>query len=75
MKVGDVMLIQDANAVRGNWQIGQVQRLHCSNDDACRKVDIRYRVPTKERCSIMNRAVKNTVILLPVEDNNTDIIH
>ena len=66
VKVGDIVLIKDTNAVRGNWHLGQIDKLHYGNDNVCRKVDI--------RCNIISRAVQNIVILLPVEENVTNNI-
>ena len=74
VKGGDIVLIKDTNAVRGNWQLGQIDNLHYGNDNVCRKVDIRYKIPVNKRCNIISRAVQNIVILLPVEENVTNNI-
>ena len=74
VKVGDIVLIKDTNAVRGNWQLGQIDKLHYGNDNVCRKVGIRYKIPVNKRCNIISRAVQNIGILLPVEENVTNNI-
>ena len=67
--VGDVVIVKDANAIRGDWQIGQVEKVYCGNDQICRKVDVRYKVPINKKCSIMRRAVQSIVVLLPTEED------
>ena len=67
--VGDIVMVKDVNAIRGNWQIGQVEKIYCGYDQIRRKIDIRYKIPINKRCSIMRRAVQSIVILLPIEEN------
>ena len=69
VRVGDIVIVKDANAIRGDWQIGQVEKIYSGNDQICRKVDVRYKVPINKKCSIMRRAVQSIVVLLPIEED------
>ena len=70
IKVGDIVLIRDLNAVRGHWTLGQVTTVYPSDDDVIRKVNIRYKIHTNKKCSIIKRAVQSLIILLPAEEND-----
>ena len=53
-----IVIVKDENAIRVDWQIGQVEKVYCGNDQICRKVDVQYKVPINKKCSIMRRAVE-----------------
>ena len=40
MRVGDVVLVQDSNQVRGNWKLGKVSKVYPGDDGRVRKVDV-----------------------------------
>ena len=65
--MGDIVLIRDLNAVRGYWQLGQIARVYSRNDHVIRQVDVRYKIPTNKKCSVVKRAVQSLVVILPVE--------
>lgn len=69
MRIGDVVLIRDLNAVRGSWQMGQVAKVHPSTDQIIRHVDVRYKLPTNKCFKIVKRAVQSLVVLLPAEED------
>lgn len=69
LRIGDIVLIRDTNAVRGQWQLGQVKKVYPSTlDNLIRKVEVRYKVPSNKKCSTVIRAVQSLVVLLPVDD-------
>ena len=68
LKYGDIVLIRDVNAIRGQWQLGQINKVYPSSDKKIRKVDVRYKVPVNKRCSIVKQTVQSLVVLLHVED-------
>ena len=71
VKIGDIVLIRDRNAIRGCWQLGQVTKIYPSNDNIVRQIEIRYKIPNNKRCSFIKRAVQSIVIILPVDENVT----
>ena len=74
VKEGDVVLIQDSNALRGDWRIGIVTEAHPSHDNKVRRVTVSY----KNRCqgdsakytAIVERAVHRLIVLVPVDDDD-----
>ena len=53
LKIGDVVLIQDSNLVRGNWTLGKVSNVYPGADGKMRRVDVQYKnltisEPTKQ---------------------------
>ena len=77
MRVGDVVLIQDSNQVRGNWKLGKVSKLYPGDDTRVRKVDVEYKNPRpgdpvdKYECRgyvTVQRAVHRLIVLVPVDD-------
>ena len=45
MRVGNRVLIQDSNQVRGNWKLGKVSKGYPGDDARVRKVDVKYKNP------------------------------
>ena len=77
LRVGDVVLIQDSNLVRGDWRLGLVTQVHKGRDGKVRKADVRCRVAglsgaaahqSTERMIEVTRSVHRLVLLVPVED-------
>ena len=47
--VGDVVMIQDSNSVRGQWKVGRVSKALVEDDGRVRRVEVQYKcLPTKE---------------------------
>ena len=77
VRVGDVVLIQDSNQVRGNWKLGKVSKVYPGDDARVRKVDVEYKNPRpgepidkyegKGSVSVQ-RAVHRFIVLVPVDD-------
>lgn len=74
LEVGDVVLIQDANAVRGNWKLGKVSKVYPDDEGHVRKVDVQYKTARPEKSSrdytgqgytTVQRAVQRLVVLVP----------
>ena len=70
VKKGDV-LIQDSNAVRGNWKIGIVTEVHPSHDNKVRRVTVSYKNlhqnGTSARYTSIERAVHKLIVLVAVD--------
>ena len=74
VKVGDIVLVQDCNAIRGKWKLAQVVIAEPGRDGMVRDVQIRYRIQRQKKEYevggeiIVKRSVHRLVILLPVEE-------
>lgn len=79
VKMGDVVLIQDSNLVRGEWRMGIVTTVHPSNDNKVRRVTISYKNNSKSepigeysgtKYTSIERAVHRLIVLVAVEEDN-----
>lgn len=74
VKVGDIVLVQDSNTVRGAWKIAQIIKAKQGCDGNVREVDLRYKIIKDGKGydgvidKIMSRSVHRLVVLLPVEE-------
>ncbi|XP_068237048.1 uncharacterized protein [Palaemon carinicauda] len=74
VRVGDVVLVQDSNVVRGAWKLAQVIRADPGQDGVVRDVDLRYKIIKHGKGydggvdRIMCRSVHRLVVLLPIEE-------
>ena len=77
VSVGDVVLVQDSNEVRGKWKLGIVSETHPGKDDKVRSVKIQYKNPKNgERCGVyeghnhitIERPVQKIVVVIPAEE-------
>ena len=78
LKIGDVVLIQDSNLVRGNWKLGKVSNVYPGADGKVRRVDVQYKnltvsEPTKQYQGkgyvTVQRPVQRLVLLIPIDEN------
>jgi hypothetical protein len=68
LKEGDIVLIQDSNAVRGHWKMGKVLKSYPGIDGKVRKVDVQYKI--NNAMSTVDRPVQKLVLLLPVDEKD-----
>jgi len=70
-------MIQDSNAIRGQWKLGLVSKVFPGQDERVRKVEVQYKNadPTEPpgryagtRYMSFLRSVRRLVVLVPVED-------
>ena len=73
---GDIVIIQDANSIRGHWRLAQVVAIEASRDGKVRDVTLRHK-PQKpgnnyvgQRDVCIKRSVHRLIVLLPIEDIN-----
>ena len=76
LQVGDIVLVQDNSAFRGNWKLGQVAEVKPGKDSIIRDVAIRYKNVgpgtkyTGTQDMLIRRSVHRLVVLLPVEEQS-----
>ena len=68
LKVGDVVLVQDANLVRGQWKMAIVEEAILSRDNRVRRVIIAYNTDEGTRKQA-ERAVQRLILLVPSPDS------
>ena len=69
VRVGDVVMVEDINVVRGEWKIALVTRTQESADGKVRRVGVSYRTAAGTKQEI-DRAVQRLILLLPVEESH-----
>lgn len=73
VKKGDVVLVQDSNALRGEWKLGIVTDVHPSHDDKVRRVTVSYKHQRQgeaaARYTSIERAVHRLIVLVPVNED------
>lgn len=73
LQKGDV-LMQDTNALKGNWRLGEVEETRPGVDGKVRNVSVRYKVsqPGKkyvgQRDITVDRPAQRIVVILPIEE-------
>ena len=79
VKVGDIVLIQDSNQVRGKWKLGRVVTANPGKDGKVRKVEIQHKNPVlNEKVQIykgrgyvtVERPVQRLVVIVPVDEED-----
>ena len=72
VQVGDVVLIQDSNQIRGKWKLGRVSQADPSlRDGFVRNVEIKYKNEGTKTYTTVDRPVQRIIVLVPVnEDEN-----
>ena len=74
LRVGDVVLVQDSNVMKGNWKLATVSDVLASSDDKVRDVEIRYKIQKAngtyegQHDVKVTRSVHKLVLILPVEE-------
>ena len=72
---GDIVMVQDSNALRGEWRLARISETHPSSDGKVRKVTLSYRNldDTKNykggAWTRIERPVQNLVVIMAVEDD------
>ena len=77
LKVGDICLLQDANAFRGEWRLVKVVATFPDRRGCVRNVEV-MAVPTQDgslpykpvKANFLKRHVSNLIVIVPVEDED-----
>ena len=82
LQVGDIVLIQDKNVLRGKWKLGVVVEALASNDGTVRNVSVQYTNVstdgTKDKLlensskEIVKRPVQKLVVVKAVDEDDND---
>ena len=68
VKKGDIVLVQDANLIRGKWRLGRVTEAEASlRDGFVRNIKLQYKNAESKNYLTMTRPVQRIIVLLPVE--------
>ena len=79
--VGDVVLIQDPNQVRGNWRLGIISQVDPGSDGRVRKVEVKYKNPRPGELVdkyqgrgyvTVQRAVNRLIVLVPADGGDKE---
>lgn len=65
--VGDVVMVQDSNAVRGQWKIARVSKTFPGIDGRVRKVEVQYKCPPLNESPRVCKGRAYTTIQRPVQ--------
>ena len=74
LKIGDIVLVQDSNAIKGSWKLAEVCEVLPSSDGKIRDVQIRYKIQGEEgdyegqQDMKVYRSVHKLVLILPLEE-------
>ena len=77
VKVGDVVMIQDAKQLRGNWRLARVSKVMPSDDGKVRRVKLQYKNErpgelvnkyTGIGFTTIERPVQRLVVIIPVDE-------
>ena len=69
LKKGDVVLIQDTNALRGEWKMGLITEPILSEDNRVRRAKVAYRTPSGVKQEV-ERAVQRLILLACAEESS-----
>ena len=76
VKVGDVVLLKDANALRGTWRLGRVTKTMPNEDGLVRRIIVRSRqMGDGTKITELERAANNVVVIVPVDDEEDEQIN
>ena len=65
--VGDIVLVQDSNAVRGSWKMARVSQTFIDNDSKVRRFTVEYKnLDPNEKSEYKGKRYKR-VVLLPAD--------
>ena len=74
LKEGDVVLVQDANPVRGRWKMALVESPIISEDGKVRRVEISYKSLEGTRITV-ERPVQRLIVLVPNENYRPGVFY
>ena len=70
LETGDVVLVEDSNALRGDWKMARVTEAFKSLDGKVRRVKLFYRTKGTGSGQEIECAVQNLILLVPIQDKD-----
>ena len=75
VEIGDVVMLQDSNAVRGEREMAKISDVESDNDGVVRKCEVQYRQRTEDgsyskKFTSLKRAVQRLIVVAPVNDED-----
>ena len=67
--VGDIVLIQDSNQIRGKWKLGNVTKVFPDDTGKVRKAEVTYKQEQRSPVTVL-RAVQRLVVLVPSQEQD-----
>jgi hypothetical protein len=58
LQVGDIVLVQDSNQIRGNWQLTRVSKTYEGDDGLVRRAELQYKNPEGRKFQTIERPVQ-----------------
>ena len=69
LQKNDIVLLQEANQIRGTWNLGKVSEVYPGKDSEVRNVDVKYKLNNNSHdFTTVRRAIQRLVVILPVEE-------
>ena len=69
LQKNDIVLLQEANQIRGTWNLGKVSEVYPGKDGDVRNVDVKYKLNNNSHdFTTVRRAIQRLVVILPVEE-------
>ena len=70
VKVGDVVLMQDSNSVRGEWKLARVSKIVSGGDGNVRNCEVQYKHSSSVgKFTTLKRAVQRLIVVVPVDED------
>ena len=71
IRVNDVVMLQDNNAIRGSWKLAVVSKVVEDRDDMVRQCEVKYKSDPQNSASkwdVLKRPVQRLVVVVPVDE-------
>ena len=74
LRVGDIVLVQDSTALKGQWKLAEVAVASAGSDGKVRDVTLHYKNQTisarysGQKDILINRSIHKLVVLLPFQE-------
>ena len=77
VKIGDVVIVQDPNQLRGKWKLATVSKVFPSGDGKVRRVEIQYKNEkigeaadqySGTKYTRIDRPVQRLVVIIPIDE-------
>ena len=75
LKVGDIVILQEANTIRNDWQMYRVMQAYCDEKGFVRSVRLKIEsINQTDRNNIVDRLVSKVVLLLESEEVDEKVL-